>query len=187
MAQEIRDLYLRPEENTGVRQCCVRGPRCSPGTEGTPRWWLLQPQGWGRRMGALTIPNVTCREPLALSALYSYMLNQINLTKTDDLWAQPALQQSQTGARGSDGSSERGREDPCRSCSPSLWPPADLPPLPAVTSTHLSHLSLHSQTSPLLYTLDRLCATPSVADIHNAHRAADLEVLATPQLPFFSH
>lgn len=61
-----------------------------------------QRRRWGRRMRALTIPNVTCREPLARSALYPYMLNQINLTKTDDLWAQPALQQSQMGARGSE-------------------------------------------------------------------------------------
>lgn len=40
---------------------------------------------WGRKMRVLPISNVTCREPLARSALYSYMLNQINLTKTDDL------------------------------------------------------------------------------------------------------
>ena len=41
--------------------------------------------GMGEEMQTLTIPNVTCREPLACSALYPYMLNQINLTKTDDL------------------------------------------------------------------------------------------------------
>lgn len=176
MAQEIRDLYLRHEEIAGVRQCWAQGLWCRMprlARHRRQRWHrgspslvtsLLQPQGWGRRMCALTIPNVTCREPLARSALYSYMLNQINLTKTDDLWAQPALQQSQTGARGSGG--ERGREEPRRPCSPSLWPPTDLPPSPAVTSMHLSHLSLHSQTNPLLSTLVWLCATPSITYVH---------------------
>lgn len=58
----------------------------SPGTgQPSPLTSLFQPGRWGRRMRALPIPNVTCGEPLARSALYSYTLNQINLTKTDDL------------------------------------------------------------------------------------------------------
>lgn len=93
--------------------------RCREGSEqgGAGEWGVgavlaaassFQLGRWGRKMRVLPIPNVTCGEPLARSALYSYMLNQINLTKTDDLWAQPALQQSQMGARGRGG--ERGRE-----------------------------------------------------------------------------
>lgn len=68
--------------------------RCGKGSDDASEWGVgavlaaafsFQLGKWGRKMRALPIPNVTCGEPLAHSALYSYMLNQINLTKTDDL------------------------------------------------------------------------------------------------------